>query len=284
MGLADLHIHTTYSWDGTCSVTTVLRKAVDLGLNVIAITDHDEVRGGLEALELAPRYPLEVIPGCEISTAEGHLVALFVQQPIPKGLSLAASLERVGKQGGCAIAAHPVARGVNSLSEEAILGVLADPDLRRVLVGIEVFNAGLFHLKSNRRAQAFADALPYAVAQVGSSDAHMSWMIGNAATHFAGSTALALRQALEAGATQAVHFRLFPRLKVLSDWIMRYVLRSAGWVGNERVRRQPLPVRSARLQPSGIPMNVAEHNASFYRLVLPVREEAEMVDYAVLSD
>ena len=76
MGKADLHIHTIYSWDGTCTVEAVLKQAAHIaGLDVIAITDHDEIQGALEAVDLAPRYGIEVIPGCEISTADGHLLA-----------------------------------------------------------------------------------------------------------------------------------------------------------------------------------------------------------------
>ena len=56
MGLADLHIHTIYSYDGTMSVPAELARACQIGLNVIAITDHDEIAGSLNALELAPKY------------------------------------------------------------------------------------------------------------------------------------------------------------------------------------------------------------------------------------
>ncbi len=208
MGLADLHIHTIYSWDGTCDTKAVLKRAAEVGLDVVAITDHNEIRGGLEAQDLAPAYGVEVIPGSEISTAEGHLLALFIQRNIPKGLSLAKTLRYVADQGGCAVAAHPAARGMNSLSPEAVRRALVHPDLGRVLVGIEVFNAGLLHIGSNSIAQALADALP--VAQVGSSDAHMFWMIGAGATRFPGRSAQDLRRALEARQTRPVVGEFFP--------------------------------------------------------------------------
>jgi predicted metal-dependent phosphoesterase TrpH len=54
MGFADLHIHSIYSYDGTASVHAILRRARQIGLDVIAITDHDEINGSLKALELAP--------------------------------------------------------------------------------------------------------------------------------------------------------------------------------------------------------------------------------------
>ena len=102
---------------------------------MVAITDHNEVRGGLEAQDLAPAYGVEVVPGSKVSTAEGHLLALFIQNDIPKGLSLEETLRRVADQGGCAVAPHPAARGTNSLTSEAIRRMLAHPDLARILVG-----------------------------------------------------------------------------------------------------------------------------------------------------
>lgn len=238
MGLADLHIHTIYSWDGTCDVQAVLKRAAEIGLNVVAITDHNEIRGGLEALDLASAYRVDVVPGSEISTADGHLLALFIQKDIPKGLSLEETLRRVADQGGCAVAAHPAARGVNSLTPQAIRRALAHPDLARVLVGAEVLNAGLLHTRSNAVAQALTASLP--IAQVGSSDAHMVWMIGSGATQFPGTSAQDLRRALETRQTQAVILQLHPRLNLLTSWLMRYVLRSAGWVVGNPEPDRPL--------------------------------------------
>ncbi len=63
MGLADLHIHTVYSWDGTATVSAVLKTAMIRGLNVIAITDHDEIQGALDAQKLAPDYGLDMCRG-----------------------------------------------------------------------------------------------------------------------------------------------------------------------------------------------------------------------------
>ena len=59
MGLADLHIHTIYSYDGTASIPAVLECAKQVGLDVIAITDHDEIRGALKAFDLAPRHGMK---------------------------------------------------------------------------------------------------------------------------------------------------------------------------------------------------------------------------------
>jgi hypothetical protein len=101
MGFADLHIHTIYSYDGTSSVSAVLKyTSKHTDLNVIAITDHNTMAGVQEALDLAPTYGIEVVPGCEISTAEGHLLALYINKPIQVGLSLVKTTQLIGEQGG----------------------------------------------------------------------------------------------------------------------------------------------------------------------------------------
>jgi predicted metal-dependent phosphoesterase TrpH len=106
MGLADLHIHTIYSYDGTASVPAVLRHAKQIGLEVIAITDHDEITGSLKALELAPDYGLEVIPGIEVTSAEGDLLALSITENIPRDLPLIETVLKVHELGGFCIAPH----------------------------------------------------------------------------------------------------------------------------------------------------------------------------------
>ena len=71
MGLADIHIHTIYSHEATTSVRGVLKQASSVGLNVIAVTDHDDIRGAFDARELASEYNVEVIPGVEVTTKDG---------------------------------------------------------------------------------------------------------------------------------------------------------------------------------------------------------------------
>ena len=111
MGLADLHIHTLHSFDGTASVAAILQRSKQIGLDVIAITDHDEIEGALEAMDLAPEIGIEVIPGIEISTAEGDLLALNVTQKIERDRSLIETVLKVGELGGICIAPHPMDDG-----------------------------------------------------------------------------------------------------------------------------------------------------------------------------
>jgi len=117
MGLADLHLHTIYSYDGTASLSAVLNRAKQLGLDVIAITDHDEIAGALKALEIASSYNVEVIPGIEITTADGDLLALFITEKVDAGLSLVETVLRVRKLGGVCIAPHPMAGGMHEKPE-----------------------------------------------------------------------------------------------------------------------------------------------------------------------
>jgi hypothetical protein len=240
MGLADLHIHTIHSWDGTSSVSGVLKYASDrTNLDVIAITDHDRIEGAFEALELAPLYGIEVIPGCEISTADGHLLALFVRERIRPGMPLVETVLQVAGQGGVCIAAHPQALGASSLSEKTIRQALLVPGVAQALVGIEVFNAGLIHRQSNWAAMRLARSLP--LAWTGNSDSHVLKTIGQGATSFPGRTAAELRSAL-IHRTTSVHAgeRQTSGFYIITRWIPLYMLRRAGWVATSSGGQAPL--------------------------------------------
>ncbi len=229
MGYADLHVHSIHSHDGTAAISAILKYAADFTrLDVIAITDHDSMNGVAEAMDLAPKYKLEVIAGCEISSAEGHVLALFINRPVQAGLSFLETVMRVGEQGGLCVAAHPMAKGTSSLSFEAIQQALTHPDAAQILVGIEAFNGGLVYTRSN---QEVADASSrIKLAQVGNSDAHILSMIGEGSSFFIGSTAQDLRYALENHCTIPIRGKGMSGSSVLASYIPRYVLRKLGWV------------------------------------------------------
>jgi predicted metal-dependent phosphoesterase TrpH len=225
MGLADLHLHTVYSYDGTAPVPAVLARAKKVGLDVIAITDHDEIKGALKAFELAPEFGIEVIPGIEITTAEGDLLALFVTQLIEPGRPLIETILTVGEAGGICIAPHPISRGVGmkSLSAPSILRALDHPIASRVLIGIETYNATALDRESNLLAQKLWEECPR-VAQVGNSDAHILQAIGSGATEFLGNTAAHLLDALWIGATDIRRGEQMSSAHMLSSWAFNFVL------------------------------------------------------------
>jgi len=244
LGLADLHIHTIYSYDATSSVSGVLKYAADHAqLDVVAITDHDKIDGALEALELAPSYNVDVIPGIEVTTAEGHLLTLFVTKDIPAGLSLEKTVLKAVELGGVCIVPHPMMNSRMGVSPHTIRRALHNPDVAKGLVGVEVFNAGLAGAQRDLAAQSLCYRLP--VARVGNSDAHFDWMIGLGATGFPGRSAADLRRALENRQTYAVGKRQMN----VGDFVVRYlprlILRYAGWVTWNVAPSEPL--RLARL-------------------------------------
>jgi predicted metal-dependent phosphoesterase TrpH len=245
MGYADLHIHSIQSYDGTSSIPAILKYTADrTDLNVIAITDHDTMAGVREATMLAPRYGIEVIPGCEVSTAEGHLLALFISECIPAGLSLAETIHRVGQQGGLCIAPHPEARGTSSLTIKAIQKALLDPETARILVGVETFNGGLVYTRSNQTVLHQVKTLD--IAHIGNSDSHILQTIGEGSTEFEGRSASDLRRALEEHSTMMRIGRGLQGAVALRHWVPKFLLRKMGWVTwNEKPE---LPLRYARMK------------------------------------
>jgi predicted metal-dependent phosphoesterase TrpH len=225
MGLADLHMHTIYSYDGTASVPAVLARARQVGLDVIAITDHDEIRGTLQAFELAPEFGIEVIPGIEITTAEGDLLALFVTEKIEPGRPLIETVIKVGEAGGICIVPHPTARGMGmkSLSIPTVLQALQYPDARRILLGIETYNATALDRESNQHAQTIVAEYP-GIAQIGDSDAHIVQAIGLGATEFPGCTAADLLEALWIGATDIRRGVEPNSARMLGAWALNYII------------------------------------------------------------
>jgi predicted metal-dependent phosphoesterase TrpH len=201
---ADLHLHSDWS-DGDL-LDRVLAKAVEERLDVIAVTDHDEIGGALEARRRAHdrRLPLAVVPATEISTVDGHVGALFVQQAIPKGLSAAATVRLIHEAGGLAVAHHPFAP---RLLEKALGVKLGVRDLVHQLPfdAVEATNAVPgFGRRYNREAWEAMRRKRRPVALTGGSDAHRARLIGKGRTYFAGNFGVrSLKDALEQGAVLA---------------------------------------------------------------------------------
>jgi predicted metal-dependent phosphoesterase TrpH len=200
MGKADLHVHTSYS-DGMADAREVLDYVeAQTDLDVLAITDHDDIRGALKAREIWAKgdYRFELVTGAELTTIEGHLLALFVEEPLPNLCHMEKALEAIHKQGGVAVAPHPMNPFTRSLGAR---------ELRRAegLHAIEA--ASCSPGGAMRRAKALALNRELGLAEVGGSDAHFLDFIGGAYTTFGGSTAAELKAAILNGETAARHGR-----------------------------------------------------------------------------
>ena len=105
---ADFHIHTRYSRDSLLAPKTLVKIAEKRRIDVLAVTDHDTLIGGLETAKEAKRIPSEVliIPGMEIRTNHGHLIGLFLQERIC-GRDYFDVVDRIKRQDGIAIIPHP---------------------------------------------------------------------------------------------------------------------------------------------------------------------------------
>ncbi len=213
-GRADLHMHTRLS-DGTAHVTEVLDHiARHTDLDVIAITDHDRIEASLWAYEHQERYRFEVVPGMEVTTRGGHVLALWVTEPIAPYMSLEETVAAVHELGGVAILAHPLeilidpAAAWRYFSQPAVL-------IQANLDAIEVFNAGSLSPGMNAAARARLKHL--GLPMVGNSDAHLPESIGSGYTRFCGKTAADLRESLRHGwtAAEGERWQLTTYLKLL---------------------------------------------------------------------
>lgn len=199
LGRADLHIHTTAS-DGMASPEDVVRWATEhTALDVIAVTDHDRLDGALRAREFARTSGanVEVVAGIEITTRRGHLLALFVEEPVPSLRSLSQTIEAVHAQGGLCVIPHPMSLLPPSLRRRTIDRMMAPSDWRPRVDGIEVINPTPVQSWWQRRVQQ-RNAESWHLAEIGGSDAHFPEQIGSAVTRFPGRTAADLKLALDA--------------------------------------------------------------------------------------
>jgi predicted metal-dependent phosphoesterase TrpH len=209
LGKADLHIHTTHS-DGGSTVPEVLDYVEnETDLDVIAITDHDTMDGYFEAVELMKKkkYRFELVPGEEVTTQQGHILALYIRKPIAAGLNVHHTLQRIKEQNGVRIAAHPF-QHVRMRSSEYLtmdgIGLVSLVKEAKLLNGIETINATPLLGEENVRAT-FVNRTMLFKAETGSSDAHIKEAIGRAYTLFEGKTADDLKVALRHHQTQAMH-------------------------------------------------------------------------------
>ena len=168
----DFHVHSDASYDGHEPVGLVLEHAADSGLDAVVITDHDVIHASLEAAERAADYGLVGIPGAEISTADGHLLGIGIEELPTVGRPMNETIEAIRSLGGVAIVPHPFQRTRHGVRKRRLKR--ADPD------AIETYNSWLFTGYRNRRARRYAGRYDYPA--VGGSDAHSLLTVGRAYT------------------------------------------------------------------------------------------------------
>ena len=174
MFTVELHSHSALSYDGRDPVDALLEQARATGLDALAVTDHDEIDASLEAVDRAVEYGVLAIPGLEVSSDDGHVLALGVEEKIPAGLAFQETVDRIHDSGGIAVVPHPF--------QESRSGVLANISKRELSIAdaLEVYNSRLVTGYSNRQAYRFAHE--HGLPMTAGSDAHISSMVGRAIT------------------------------------------------------------------------------------------------------
>ncbi len=166
----EFHCHTIYSKDSLASLSALIDTCRRKGIDRLVITDHNTIIGALQAQKLAPE---RVIAGEEIMTTRGELLAAFVTQEVPAGLSPLETIQRLRDQGSFISVSHPFDRWRSGhWDEEDLLAILPFVD------AIEVFNARCISPASNQEAEAFARQ--HGLAGTVGSDAHTAFEIGKA--------------------------------------------------------------------------------------------------------
>lgn len=164
----DLHIHSKYSSDGFLNPEKIVKIAIKRGLNGIAVTDHDTIKGGLEAKKYETEN-FKIIKGSEVSTTKGEIIGLFLEQEI-QSTDYYEVVDEIKDQNGIVVVPHPFDGWRNSAS-------LTKKDYKLVN-NIEIFNSRCVEDKYNQKASLFAKNNNLGV--TGGSDAHFANEIGNA--------------------------------------------------------------------------------------------------------
>jgi hypothetical protein len=168
----DLHMHTDHSHDCATPVEVLLATARAQGLGAIAVTDHNEISGALEARAQAEEAGVKVIVGEEVKTdGQGEVIGLFIEEKIPRGLSLEETVAEIKRQGGLVYVPHPFDRMHSVPDYEHLLKILDDVD------AIEVFNPRVAIGAFNEEAARFA--AKYRIVAGAGSDSHVAQGLGS---------------------------------------------------------------------------------------------------------
>ena len=168
----DLHNHTKWSKDCLTEFETIIRLCAERGIDRIAITDHNTADGALAMQKLAPQL---VIVGEEIMTPQGEILAYYVQETVPAGLTPEETIKCLRDQGAVISVSHPFDRlRKGAWNEEDLLRIIDQVD------AIEVFNARCFFMRDNQKAIEFADK--HKLTGTVGSDSHTRREYGTAVT------------------------------------------------------------------------------------------------------
>lgn len=240
MGRADLQLHSDLG-DGLASPEAILDAAERVGLDVIALTDHDDIRGAFLLRDIAARRssPVEVIPGVEVTTRSGHLLALWVEEEIQMFAALADTVSLIHRGGGVAIVPHPLSYLTFSVGEGALRALAAAPDPLVHVDGIETRNPSYAGRVRAARSVWLNEKVLH-VAATGSSDAHHANLVGTAWTEFAGDDGAALRRAIVDRTTRpdGRHWTLGEHLDGVAVQQWRSMVRDPVKRARRRIRRK----------------------------------------------
>ena len=217
---ADMHMHTYYSMDSLTKPEDILKTAIKKGLSCVAITDHNEIGGALQAQKIAKekKLPLQVIIGEEVSCKEGDLLVYFVKKKIERG-PLSEVLREVERQGAICCAAHPY--------DKRRHGIEIDRLPKKVLSqihAIEAFNARCGQDALNKMALEYA--IKNRKRMFAGSDAHHASEVGTVRVEFVGVKRLTVKNILSAktviyGKRSSKLVRFYSRYAVLIKKIRR---------------------------------------------------------------
>jgi predicted metal-dependent phosphoesterase TrpH/glycosyltransferase involved in cell wall biosynthesis len=169
----DLHMHTDHSPDCATPVEVLLATARDRGLGAIAITDHNEISGALAAREVAEEMGgIKVILAEEVKTAgQGEVIGLFLEEKIPRGLTMENTIAEIRRQGGLVYVPHPFDRLHSVPDYEHLLDIVEEIDI------LEVFNPRVALTAFNEEAERFA--AKYRIVPGAGSDSHVAQGLGS---------------------------------------------------------------------------------------------------------
>jgi len=202
----DPHIHSIYSGDAISEPRDIIKQAKGIGLDIIAISDHDSIKGSTLAIDIAKdTNDILIVPSIEITTNKGHILGFGVETLISSGLSPEETVERIHDEGGIVIVPHPFSpyrRGLffknkkimkrltgfnhlkddeyNSANDSNEVNVTKDSYKNIRIEGVEVLNARYIFGYSNYKANKLAEEKD--LAKIGASDSHFLEAIGNCYT------------------------------------------------------------------------------------------------------